>query len=654
MQCSTRKLWKRATRRLLAACWAFGVACWTGALVAADDAQAPEVGARRLEVRAIDKRPTKCFALLVGVNQYENGLPDLSYATSDALALKETLVKIGFPEESVQVFFTSANVREHPTRKRIMEAFNRIVEEADEESAIFVSFSGHGFETKDGLAAFCPMDVEVDSSVDPPVVEKETAIVVNDVAEALRRSKARFKMLVVDACRETANSRTVDGEDKKRGFARPDVTGLAFLQSCDSGQLSYENASLGRGVFTHYLIEGLEGKAATDDGGVSFLNVCSYVARKTKGFVEQTYSRTQTPLQEFKGVDFWLVEPTKDDGELLYRQGREALLGENGRNIDRTAAFDLLSKAVAAGSLPARALSASILLNGAPGVEIDAQEAFRLAQEPARQGDPWAQHVLGECYSNGLGTIRDEKKGNEFRSKAFAGFQQWAESGDADAMDSLGIYYFLGYGTAKNDKKAAELFARAVEKGSVTAATHLGFCYMHEIGLERDAAKGIKLLEEAYARNEVSAAYTLGEAYWSSSGERGVDKDDAKALEWFRKGREGADDDSIWALAECYEYGVGVEADEAEAAKLYEEAARLNHSRAIAQIGFAHLNGNLGYEKDPKKAVEYLKRAADMDDVQALSELKRCYENGIGIKKSLREAAKLRGRAQAIRARHSK
>lgn len=89
-----------------------------------------------------------------------------------------------------------------------------------------------------------------------------------------------------------------------------------------------------------------------------------------------------------------------------------------------------------------------------------------------------------------------------------------------------------------------------------------------------------------------------------------VEKDDAKAIEFFRKGREGACSEAAYYLARCYENGFSVEADEAEAAKLYEEAARANDSSAVTRIGLAYLYGALGYEKDAKKAVEYLKRAA--------------------------------------------
>ncbi len=652
MRFSTKKL-----RKELGTVLALAVALLTATFVgAADSPRTKKDGARRLEaVERIDKRPTKCFALLVGVDQYENDLPELSYASSDALALKKTLLKIGFPEEGVQVFFTSPNLREHPTKAKIMKAFDQIIARADEESAIFVSFSGHGFETKDGMAAFCPMDVKADLSVEPPVVEKETAIVINDVADALRKSKARFKMLVVDACRETAKAKNVGGkEEEKRGFARPDATGLAFLQSCDSGQLSYEHPDFKGGVFTHYLIEGLEGKAATSDGGVSFLNVCSYVARKTKDFVDLKHKRRQTPFQEFKGVDFWLVEPKVGDGELLYRQGREALWGENGKNIDAAKAFQLLTQADVAEYFAARALLAEIRLSGAPGVEVDAADAFRLAQEPARRRDPWAYSVLGECYSKGLGVKRDEKKGDAYRRLAFAGFQKLAEAGDSAATDSLGCYYFNGCGTAKDDKKAAEFLTRAVNGGSVSAMDNLGGGYVYGYGVEQNVAKGLELLEKACARNSASAAGTLGRIYSSAYGNvPGVKKDDAKAIEYFRKGREGACSGAIYALASCYENGIGVEADEADAAKLYEEAAKGNDSGAITRIGQAYLYGNLGYKKDAKKAVEYLKRAANMDDVRGMRALATFYE-GTGSKENKDRASLLKRRAAKIEARYAR
>lgn len=218
-------------------------------------------------------------------------------------------------------------------------------------------------------------------------------------------------------------------------------------------------------------------------------------------------------------------------------------------------------------------------------------------------------------------------------------------------MYNLGVCYFRGYGTAKDDKKAEEFLTRAVEGGSVLAMWNMGYYYVHGYVGEQDVAKGIELLEKAYARNCASAAASLGEIYWSGGRNvPGVKKDDEKAIEYFRKGREGACSVAILHLSACYENGIGVEADKAEAAKLYEEAAKFNSSGTMMLIGLSYLYGD---KKDAKKAVEYLKRAANMDDVGAMRALATFYEE-TGSKENKDRASLLKRRAAKIEARYAK
>ena len=42
-----------------------------------------------------------------------------------------------------------------------------------------------------------------------------------------------------------------------------------LLQSSQRGQQSYEDPDLQRGVFTHYIVEGLRGKAADKEGRIT-------------------------------------------------------------------------------------------------------------------------------------------------------------------------------------------------------------------------------------------------------------------------------------------------------------------------------------------------------------------------------------------------
>ena len=270
-----------------------------------------ERGSRAMEVVA--KESASCFALLVGVDKYENITP-LNYAGSDARAIRETLLKIGFKEENIWMFASDGSRYEQPTKANIERAFKEILAEAGPGATIFVALSGHGFETQDGEAAFCPKGVEVEIVDGAKVVTRETAIVVNDITAALRKDDAKFKLLIVDACRESATAKNAGGATG-RPFENIDASGVAFLQSCQTRQFSYEDAEFDGGLFTHYFIEGLNGAADADgDGGVSFLDVCGYVSRKTQERALAVFKSKQTPRVLFDGSDFWLTEPTRTPG----------------------------------------------------------------------------------------------------------------------------------------------------------------------------------------------------------------------------------------------------------------------------------------------------------------------------------------------------
>lgn len=374
-------------------------------------------GARRME--AIAKEEGTCFALLIGVDKYDNLRP-LNYAGADAKALRDTLLKLGFSKENVWILTSDGYRREQPTKKNIEDALDEMLAETGPDSTVFVAFSGHGYETKDGVASFCPKDVEVEKKDGETYVAKNTAITVGDVAARLRADDAKFKILFVDACREPATTRSV-GSGAARPFSKADVSGLAFLQSCRSTQLSYEDAEFKGGIFTRYFIEGLSGAAERDDGGTSFLDVCGYAASKTKERALETHKATQTPFYEFAGSDFWLKEPTGDVAEALYREGREAAFGLNGAKIDGRRGLELLTKAADAGSTDAQAELAELYLSGCEGTPPDATRAFGLAFEPARRGNPFALNVLGRCYVEGRGVAKAEKKAATCFERAFRG-----------------------------------------------------------------------------------------------------------------------------------------------------------------------------------------------------------------------------------------
>jgi hypothetical protein len=63
------------------------------------------------------------WALLIGVGDYPEGVPDLAFAPSDALAIRDSLIKrAGFPEDHVKVISDAGSDAEKPTRENILAA----------------------------------------------------------------------------------------------------------------------------------------------------------------------------------------------------------------------------------------------------------------------------------------------------------------------------------------------------------------------------------------------------------------------------------------------------------------------------------------------------------------------------------------------------
>ena len=60
----------------------------------------------------------------------------------------------------------------------------------------------------------------------------------------------------------------------------------------------------------------------------------------------------------------------------------------------------------------------------------------------------------------------------------------------------------------------------------------------------------------------------------------GVDKDEAKAVEWYTKAAEQGDKDAQYALALCYQNGTGIAKDEAQAKDWLTKAVEQGHEPA--------------------------------------------------------------------------
>ncbi|KAF0550244.1 HCP-like protein [Gigaspora margarita] len=78
----------------------------------------------------------------------------------------------------------------------------------------------------------------------------------------------------------------------------------------------------------------------------------------------------------------------------------------------------------------------------------------------------------------------------------------------------------------------------------------------------------------------------------------------------------------------CYRDGIGVEKDECKAFVYYQKSA---------EMGAANGHG-FGVEKDEHKAFEHYLKAANMDLVVGMTQVARCFRNGVGVERDLQKS----------------
>jgi hypothetical protein len=209
------------------------------------------------------------IAVLAGIGTYpsRSGLSRLRYPAHDVELLQSVLTHQGYKVVALK--------EQEATKTSIEQALKDAAELVDRGSGtVLFFFSGHGFadQGQNYLAAFEASSANLAGS----------GLAVKDVEALLKASGAPRQVMFLDACRnEPGKSAGV------RSFERFEASaGLRELLSTKAGRISYEDDHLGSGIFTHFLVEGLQGEAAGQHGLITFHDLAEYVtdAVSTYGF----------------------------------------------------------------------------------------------------------------------------------------------------------------------------------------------------------------------------------------------------------------------------------------------------------------------------------------------------------------------------------
>jgi len=218
------------------------------------------------------------FALIIGNTEYTDpGLAQLTAPGKDAedfaRVLKDT--EIGAFDDVVVLL----NQAEYVVREAIDDFFNQKMPD----DLLVLYFSGHGVRDEIG-ALYLAVKNTVRSKL------RATGIKSDYIREAMDQSRSRRQVLVLDCCNSGAFAQGTKAElggsvGTKTAFEGG--YGRVILTASDSTQFAWEGDKVigetDNSLFTHYLVEGLEGEADIDgDGRITVDELYDYSYEKVR------------------------------------------------------------------------------------------------------------------------------------------------------------------------------------------------------------------------------------------------------------------------------------------------------------------------------------------------------------------------------------
>ncbi|MGD9676528.1 MAG: caspase domain-containing protein, partial [Candidatus Bipolaricaulia bacterium] len=271
------------------------------------------------------------WAIIVGVGRY--GDPSMSgrslkYSETDAQAVYDALTTM------CQVPATNTTLLKGPkaTKAGVEAALADVGRRAKPGDTMFLYFSGHGsyVADKDGDEADGDRLDEVLLPYDAVLGREDTYIIDDYLGWLVSRVGADSVAIIIDSCHGGGQGKSISAPGLLTKGAGDSVardiftdagarTGVAFLAACQSGEVAFENADLGHGVLTFFVLQGIASSEAdaNGDGATSFAELGAFAEARVGAWCLEN-GIFQTPLYESpSNVPITLVPATKSAPPLV-------------------------------------------------------------------------------------------------------------------------------------------------------------------------------------------------------------------------------------------------------------------------------------------------------------------------------------------------
>jgi hypothetical protein len=240
-------------------------------------------------------QPTRdAVAVIIGIADYRS-LPKADFANDDARAFYDYAVRaLGVKPENIRML-----VDGDAEEAEILKVFrNWLPSRVKSSTEVFVFYSGHGLPMSDGKGLLL-----IPSRADREVID-DTSIPFQKINELINFARPKSVTMFLDACYSgqarsggtlIAGLRPVRAKIEEKFF--PD--NFTVITASRNDQMSSSASELQHGLFSYYLMRGMEGDADLDNDGNITLGEMQHYLTDTVGKHAAQLNRKQEP--EFIG-----------------------------------------------------------------------------------------------------------------------------------------------------------------------------------------------------------------------------------------------------------------------------------------------------------------------------------------------------------------
>ncbi|MGI2907360.1 caspase, EACC1-associated type [Tolypothrix sp. VBCCA 56010] len=222
------------------------------------------------------------YALLIGISEYQSKpLKPLPGVVKDIEAMQRVL------QDSKTGGFDEVKLLPNPDSDAMRSEIEQLfMEKCQTDDIVLLYFSGHGYRDEDGNLFFVSHNTQINPQGGLRI---GTAVDAKFIHERyMGRSKSKRQVLILDCCFSGAFAEGMSAKEavvvsiKNEIEAQLGGEGRAVLTSSTAAQVSFEDA--GGGVYTRYLVEGIEKGAADsdNDGVITIDELHEYAKRKAQ------------------------------------------------------------------------------------------------------------------------------------------------------------------------------------------------------------------------------------------------------------------------------------------------------------------------------------------------------------------------------------